>query len=202
MKAIFNYTILAFTIITAISACTRKVTKQEMLDYIKNPENGLTKQKSINNVDYKLTYRPSDLFVLQETEGDTSLTEQEFEEIYNRYHQNAYFILSISQNKQEVLSNYAGNQQQFGAMVNQLAFGMNEKVFIKNRADTIYFKDYVYPRLYGMKPSTDILFAFAKEELTETETFDFYIKDLGLKTGDIKFKFTNKDIKNIPELKY
>ena len=46
-------------------------------------------------------------------------------------------------------------------MVNQLAFGMREKVHVyTQKKDTLEMLDYNYPRMYGMSPTTDILLIY------------------------------------------
>ena len=88
-------------------------------------------------------------------------------------------------------------------MVNQLAFGMGQKVNIfSQEKDTLTLLDFVYPRMYGMSRSTDILFVYprTKQDLKH-DYLNFTIEDLGLYTGEVKFKIPTKIIKNEPKLK-
>ncbi|MCK4662305.1 MAG: hypothetical protein KAT68_05530 [Bacteroidales bacterium] len=201
-KNILKYLILGLTGIIIISSCNKKITKQEMFDYLKNPENGLLQEKTINGINIKVMFKPSSLFVLQEINNDTTINDEKIQKLKEQYNKYLYFIISFSQNKQELLNLFAGNQQQFGAMVNQLAFDMDNNVsLISSKKDTLPLMDYIYPRLYGMSNSTDILFVFKKEELKNFEWLKLTIKDFGLKIGDTKYKFYIKAFKKIPELK-
>jgi hypothetical protein len=110
----------------------------------------------------------------------------------------------MSRNGKELLSTTPKNRQEFGAMVNQLAFGMGEKVhlFTQNK-DTLELLDYNYPRMYGMSQSTTMLFVYPRDEkqLSE-ETLNFTIQDLGTYTGEVKFKIETDKIRNEPRLKF
>lgn len=194
-----NPLLLLILLLFAFS-CTQNFTREEMFEYIKNPKHGLLQEKTINNITISLTYRPSDLLAWQEIQAEDTLTKDRIKEIRNRYNQQYYFLLSISAGGKEILSS-AADRQWFSGMVNQLAFGMNEKVNLVSGKDTLRLLDYNYPRMYGMSPSTDILFAFEKKK-TSGEEIIFMLKDIGLMTGDTKFKFKTKKLNSTPKLKF
>jgi len=87
-------------------------------------------------------------------------------------------------------------------MVNQLAFGMGEKAHLYNQQkDTIELADFIYPRMYGMSQSTDILFVFPREkQYLKKEYLNFTIEDLGMYTGEVKFKVAIDKITNEPKI--
>lgn len=178
-------------------------TEKELLDYLHNEENGYSKSKTINNVHFKLTYKPTDMLVNQELDKN-NITDSIVNALRAKYNKYLYFNLSMSKNNQEVLSGLAGNRNEFGAMVNQLAFGMNNKVHLYTKEkDTIELADFVYPRMYGMSQSTDILFVYPREIANlKTQVLNFTIEDLGLYTGEVKFKIETENIKKEPQLSF
>ncbi|WP_242446438.1 hypothetical protein [Nonlabens agnitus] len=109
----------------------------------------------------------------------------------------------MSANDKELLSSMAGDRSRFGEMVNQLAFGMGDKVhlFTKER-DTIEMTDFIYPRMYGMSRSTDIMFVYPREAIEKTEEINFTVEDLDLYTGEVRFKMETVKIKNQPKLSF
>ena len=122
-------------------------------------------------------------------------------EIIDRYNLQLYFILSISKDDKEILSN-AADIQKFSQLVHQFAFGMGEKVIMTNMMkDTIPLLDAHYPRMYGMAPSTDILLIFKYENIEKAKILKIKIKDFGLQTGDMTFKFETKKITMIKKSK-
>ena len=113
-----------------------------------------------------------------------------------------YFNLSMSINNQELLSTAPKNRNEFGAMVSQLAFGMGEKVHLYTPSkDTLEIADFIYPRMYGMSKATTIMFVYPRDKDAINEDYlNFTIEDLGLYTGEVKFKVETEKIKNEPKL--
>jgi len=184
-----RFLLLSFVFI--FSACCSTFTKEELYEYIKDPENGFVNEKQLAGTDLKLTYKPYQLFAQQELRSVDSLTPEKKAEIENRYSKNHYFILSISQGGREILSN-AADRQRFSMLVQQFAFGMGEKVTLTTaEQDTLQLLDYHYPRMYGMAASTDMVFVFEKEK-KKTDYYTFHLNEFGLKNGNTWFKVDSK----------
>jgi hypothetical protein len=191
-----------------LSACGNKTfnSEQELWEYIKNPDHGYLHKKNINGYDFSLLYKPTDLLVKQElsNELDTMQRAQQIKQLREKYGQYLYFSLSMSRNGKELLSTTPNNRQEFGAMVNELAFGMREKVhvFTPNK-DTLELLDYNYPRMYGMSQSTTMLFVYPRDENYLLEkTLNLSVQDLGTYTGEVTFKVETKKINNEPKIKF
>ncbi|AXT52110.1 hypothetical protein D1818_15145 [Aquimarina sp. BL5] len=187
-----------------LSSCSTKTfeSKKELWNYLNDPENEYSHTKTVNGVDFSLVYKPTDLLVDQELSDE--MTDSKIDSLRRKYDQYLYFNLSMSKNNQELLSNVAGNKQQFGAMVNQLAFGMEQKVHLYTpQKDTIEMADYIYPRMYGMSGATTILLVYPKKTMvTNAEHMTLSIEDLGFYTGEVKFKIPTKIFKNELQLKF
>lgn len=194
-------------------SCSNKTfeTKEQLIEYLTDPENGYYQNKQVNGYKFSLLYKPTDLLVEQEIGSTSRDTESSLEDrkekvkvLREKYQNQMYFTLSMSRNNKELLSVTPNNRQEFGAMVNQLAFGMREKVFVyTQKKDTVEMLDYIYPRMYGMSKSTTMLFVYPKKEETLKEEYlNFTIHDLGTYTGEVKFKIKTKIIKKEPNLKF
>ena len=183
-------------------ACNRNSFKseKELLNFLQDEANGYKQSKNINGYDFTLMYRPTDLLVKQEL-GD-SINKTKLKELRKKYSQYMYFNLSMSKNNQELLSTAPKDRNEFGAMMNQLAFGMGEKVHLfTQRKDTLEMADFIYPRMYGMSNATTIMFVYPREQNQLKEAFlNFTIKDLGLYTGEVKFKIDIEKINSEPSL--
>ncbi|WP_299181213.1 lipoprotein [uncultured Aquimarina sp.] len=181
-----------------LSSCSNKSfdSKEDLWNYLNNPENKYIHTKTVNGVNFSIVYKPTDLLVDQELSGQVSA--KKIDSLRSKYDQYLYFNLSMAKNNQELLSNVAGNKQQFGAMVNQLAFGMEQKIhFYTPQKDTIAMADYIYPRMYGMSGATTILLVYPKETMvTNAEHMTLSIEDLGFYTGEVKFKIPTKIFKD------
>lgn len=193
-----------FFVLLIIVSCSNKNfdSVQEMTKYISDEDNGLRYSKTINGVEYSLQYRPTDLVVNQELVDKKN--EKEISSLREKYSKYMYFNLSMSLNNKELLSNVVRNKAKFGQMVNNLAFEMDQKVhlFTKEK-DTIKMADFVYPRMYGMTNSTSLMIVYPREEQDLDQDFlTLTIEDLGLETGEVKFKISTKAILDQPQLKF
>ncbi len=187
-----------------LSNCTNKsfTTKEEMFSYLQKEDNGYLHQKNVNGYDFSLLYKPTDLLVHQEL--SESPTSEEVEKLRTKYKKYLYFTLSMSKNNKELLSATPRNRQEFGAMVNELAFGMDKKVHVfTSKKDTLELLDYVYPRMYGMSKATTMLFVYPRDEKFLKEDYlNITIGDLGTYTGEVRFKVPTQKIKNEPKLEF
>lgn len=87
-------------------------------------------------------------------------------------------------------------------MVNQLAFGMKDKVYMYTQSkDTLEMTDFIYPRMYGMSSATTIMFVYPRDKDALKEDYiNFTIEDLGMYTGEVKFKIELKKLITEPKL--
>jgi hypothetical protein len=191
------------TLLLLLSSCAKTFdTQQELLSYVTDEDHGYQYKKTVNGVDYVLQYRPTDLLVKQEL-GD-KFSEVQIETLRKKYNKYLYFNLSMSKNNQELLNGVARDKAKFGQMVNDLAFGMEEKVHVYTpEKDTLEMADFIYPRMYGMSKSTSIMIVYPREnKYLKNEYLNFVIEDLGLETGDIKFKIETQPLQKEPQLRF
>ena len=188
----------------AVLSCSSSTFKTEaaLLEYLKDEANGYVQHKTIQGVDYTLMYRPTDMLVKQELADSTDVAQ--IAKLRAKYSQYLYFNLSMSKNNQELLSVAPKNRNEFGAMVSQLAFGMQEKVHVFTPSkDTLALADYIYPRMYGMSGATTLLFVYPRAETHLKDAhLNFTIEDLGLYTGEVKFKIPIDKLQEEPRLKF
>ncbi|WP_347922489.1 hypothetical protein [Pontimicrobium sp. SW4] len=193
-----------FIVTLLLFSCNNKTfnSKTELLAHLNEETNGYTQHKTVNGVDYTLMYRPTDLLVQQEL-GDSQDAER-IKQLRDKYSKYLYFNLSMSKSNQELLSVAPKNRNEFGAMVNQLAFGMDTKVHLFTETkDTLEMVDFIYPRMYGMSKATTIMFVYPRDEKTlKQEYINFSIEDLGLYTGEVKFKIPTEVLKYEPTISF
>ena len=195
-----SYFLMVITLFL-LNSCQSKLTEEELKGFIKNPENGLIKEKTVNNVAFSVNYRPTTLLVAQElNRGGKS--GKEIEALHKKYEQYLYFNLNISQNNAEILSNAIANKNTYKRTLHQLLNNMSQHVcLINDKNDTLNIVDYVYPRVYGQTNSTNMMFIFNKNPWDNTDFVKLCVNEFGLNTGTTKYKFLKKDLDNIPQLK-
>lgn len=191
-------------LILVISSCSNKEfdTTEEIFAFISEEDNGYCYKMEVNGVSYTLQYKPTDLMVQQELNG--KLNEPEIVRLRNKYSKNLYFNLSMSIQGKELLSNTAIDRNKFNQLVNDLVFNMPEKVsLLSAKKDTLSIIDCIYPRMYGMSNSTTILIIYPRDkEILKEEYIYFIVQDLGLNTGEIKFKIPTKQLNKEPKLNF
>jgi hypothetical protein len=194
--------LLLFLIVLVSCGSKTFDTSEQIATYIDDEENGYKYSKTINNVEYSLTYKPTDLIVKQEL-GDKfdAKKVKELRENYNKY---MYFNLTMSMNNKELLTSLASDKTRFGQMVNDLAFGMEEKVHLYSKQkDTLEMADFIYPRMYGMTNDTSLLIVYPRDKkYLKDDYLNFTIEDIGLNTGEVKFKIDTKQLLEEPKLSF
>lgn len=198
-------------IVSVIIACsflafscskTSFATEQEFLTYIQDEANNYIQKKTVKDIEFTLLYKPTDLLVVKELKGTEN--HKEITELKTRYSKYLYFNLSISYKNKDLLSTVPKNRHQFGQMVKQLSFGMRENIYLfTQQKDTLEMTDFVYPRMYGMSNATTIMLVYPrKDEKLKTDFLYLTLKDLGIGTGEIKFKIPTEIIDNEPSLTF
>jgi len=201
LKIISQLFFLAMAFFLMLTSCTRSYSYDEYVQYVSNPDNGLVLSKSINGVDFKVTYWPSVLVAWLDAENDTVLTHEQWKSLVNHYHQYLYFKVEISGKGQEILNHVVHDKNKYSQLVNNLMFGMNDRIrLIIPAVDTLELVDVHSPRFYGVAPASQLTCIF-KNERKETSSLYLEIDDPGLYTGDIRFEFLRRDIKKLPKLK-
>lgn len=194
----FMYLILILSLLSCQGK--RFESEEDLVDYLKTHKSYYM-VKTIKGVEFKLNYRPTDLMVLQEL--GTKTNKKTIDSLRENYSKYVYFLLTMSVEEEDLLQRLPANRNQYGALINELAFGMREKVNLISKNDTLDLLDYIYPRMYGLTKNTSLLFVFRRENIYEkNDYFQFVIKDFGLQTGSVKFKLKTNDIIDEPGLNF
>jgi hypothetical protein len=185
-----------YIIVTGISflffSCTKYNYKQ-LNDFVNKEENGLVKKRSVNGIDFVLRYRPAELLVLQEFGNKSGVSKDKINESLQNYKKRFYFLLSVSSGDKPVLQ-CIPNFNKYSEVMQQFGFGMNNNItLISSDKDTLAMVDFNFIRLFALGKSDDILFAFKRDSVIP-EYYTFCMSEFGLRTGDIRFKFSGKDI--------
>ena len=173
---------------------------EKLSAFVVDEEHGLKKSAALGNVNIEVTYRPVDLLVYQEI-GKQVVDAKEIENLRKKYNQYIYFILSLSNDSKEALHQTGGSQ--YSELVQTLSFRMNDYVTLTTAAsDTIPVGDFMLNRTYGMSSSTDLLFVFSKEKAIGQDWIQFNLNEFGLEVGNQRFRFSMKDIEEVPEVNF
>jgi hypothetical protein len=170
--------------------------------YILSSENHLSHVAEVGGFTIRATYRPTDLLVHQETEGE----EYDSSRVYSlrkKYENHHYFIVSFSKSSKEALHHREGGKGHYSKLVQTLSFRMPDYVTLTTSAkETIPIGDFTLNRTYGLGESTDVLFVFSRNKTKGKEWVQLNVNEFGLGVGNHRFRFLCKDIDNVPRINF
>lgn len=199
-KSLLTHRWILFLSVALAIGCKPKTfsTEKELIAYLQEEGNGLKKTNEVGDYKITVTYRPTDLLVLQEV-GEKP-TDEAIEKAKSKYQNYYYFILSLSKSGKEALDQSQGFGQ-YSEMVQKLSFRVPEFVNMTTSAnDTIPVADFILNRTYGLGNSTDILVVFNKEKAKGQEWVQFNLNEFGMNLGNNRIRFRVSDLQNCPRL--
>lgn len=186
----------------AIACAPSQLSKDELVEYIRDEENGVKHSATLGKTVVDVQYRPTDLWVAQELNGETPRPSQ-VDSLRKKYEHYYYFILSLSRNNKEALHQVDEGFGQYSELVQTLSFRMPEYVTLTTAAqDTIPVGDFMLNRTYGMSSATEVLFVFSREKVTDQEWVQFNLNEFGLGIGNQRFRFKRSDLEAVPALAF
>jgi len=176
--------------------------KEELLNYVLDENNGLSKTREYKDYKIQVYYKPTDLLILQENGDNTQIAQKEYTRLQEKYSPYDYFILSLSKEKEEALYKSEGFGQ-FSELVQVLSFRMGQYTNLTTTSqDTIPVADYVFPRTYGMGGATNLMFVFSKEKSQDDDWVQFNLQEFGMGLGRQVFRFDRKGLDKAPKIKF
>jgi len=196
-----NRLLLVFLGYCIISCSPSALTEAELKQYVLEPDNNLIQEETINDVNVRITYRPTDLLVAQELTNVTDTTHISLLRAkYNKYY---YFVLSLSKNQREAIQAGTMPQAQFSELLQTISFRMAAYVnMTTNARDTIPLADYVYNRTFGMGSSNDLLLVFNKEQAKPADWLQINLAEFGLGVGRQALRFKRRQLDEVPQIDF
>lgn len=203
LKRFFNSALAIAMFIFAMAGCRPEyLNKEELVDYINDPDNGAYQVQNRGGVEVAVSYKPTDLLILQENGWKQEIAQEKYETLKQKYEGQYYFTLRLSQNSKEVVNVNTAGPAGFSALVETLSFRMGEFTHLTTKTDTVAVADYIFSRTYGMSNSNDLLFVFSKDEAKNNEWVQLNLKEFGLGLGNLTFRFKTKDLVQIPKIEF
>ena len=176
------------------------VTEKELYAYVKNPDNGLMKEQTKDDVKFVVYYKPSDLLVAQDK--NSKQAQQPPSDVKMAYSDYYYFVINLSKDNQELEATLLTTTD-FGKAIQELAFGMNKHIsIITSEQDTIELATYLFPRMYGSTGSTSFICAFEKKDIEKSKNFDLVFYHPLIVESPVRFNYITQDIENTPGIKF
>lgn len=203
MSKVANLVLRMIVLLFGLVSCSKDfVSEQELKEYIHDEDNGLKKSIAVDALEMGLTFRPSDLLIAQELQGE-GYDAATVERLRVKYGSHYYFILSLSRNGKEALAAGSMPPAMFSDLLQTISFRMAEFVNVTTpKQDTIPLADYVYNRTFGLAGSTDLLILFEKEKTIKEDWLQVNLKEFGMGTGSQSLRFRIKDLEILPRINF
>lgn len=170
--------------------------------WIRNPVNGLVKERVVSQVKYKLTFQPTDWLLAKATR--LNYTNLEVDKIKGDYSNVLSFTMDITSENEEVsmLKLNLDNQSEYYTRLNYYSNLFQQDVYVVEGFDTLPCRFAHMEQSYNASPFNTITIEFLRTT-KEVEYQDIYLVyyDRIFNTGLIKFHFKGGDLNDIPDLK-
>lgn len=188
---------IALIFTALVSSCfyrTRHVSKEELIQYILDPENGLIKTEKRNGFDIQVLYRPNDLIVEQMVVTTSQVEWDSLSHALATYH---YFIVKLSKDNRELETHAASSPDLHLKLIEHLNGGIAQDFMAIAGKDTIEVHQVVYTPFFGSANQTSFLLVFNIHE-SKPSAINLIYSDSFFGLG--RFEFEYNDLSRIPRL--
>jgi hypothetical protein len=175
---------------------------REYVQWMQDPENGIKKEKTIDDVIFSALYKPSEYIICMEEKKD-QLTDSLVKKRQEEFSDMEYFDLTIAleSGQGELLKHGLTSIAQYDERVQYFAFEMQKDIKLVEDGDTIPCGLYHFERAYDVAPYSKFMLGFVKNKKTGSKERTLVFYDRVFNKGLIKFTYTDEDFNNIPKLK-
>lgn len=180
---------------------TEELAPVDYVNWCRNTENNLKKEKEIGDITFSLLYKPAEYVACQE-EQTTDLSSDTLREKLKELEGLDYYDLKIeiTSGQGELLKYNVESAQQYSQRVSYFAFDMQKDIKLIEGHDTLDCQLFHFERAYDVAPYAMFLLGFPKSKISTSERTFFY-QDKVFNKGIIKFTYTPTEIAQIPRLK-
>lgn len=173
----------------------------EFVKWCSDSNNGLMQKKEVSEIEYKLSYLPSQSMAFIELRNE-QYDMDKFNQVTSYYSEMLYFNFKmiLKDNTGEFLKYRLQSPQQYDERVKYISFDMQNDFYIVQKGDTLRPGLYQYERVYEVAPLATIMMAFDKKKLDLAEEFTFVYNDKLFNKGFVKYLFTRKQLIDIPNI--
>ncbi len=173
----------------------------DYLEWVRNPENGLRKEKEIDELGFQLQYKPYEYIICLEervNEIPDTLLQKKLAELEGVQ----YYDLKISlkEGEGEILKFNISSADQYNKRVKYFAFEMQNDIQLVEGNDTLPCLLYHFERTYDVAPSCTILLGFNYDKTKAGKQKTLLVYDRTFNKGLLKFTFKENKFLNLPKL--
>lgn len=182
-----------YSIIILLTSCSSDLSKQEYVNWVQDPDNGLIIRKEIGDFAFELFYKPISFQVLQAWEDLSSLDE---------YKDTQHYTFKIESLKGlDVLKDGALDDMEYNNRLFYLSDYIQKDFRLIEAGDTLPCLFAHYERSYGLAPFAKVTLAFPATPESEKLEKVIQFNDPVFGAGKMNFNYSKSVLENIPNLK-
>jgi hypothetical protein len=194
-----NYYSIFICCILLFSCQQERLSVEEYISYIKNPENGLNVNKEFNEFEFELIYKPVEFIAINEQRKliiDTAWYQQRIKELQDLQ----YYTLKIaSLSGSDMMKTGINTAQEYANRLHYFSDIAQYDIRLIDGKDTLTCALFHFERNYGVAPYNNIVLGFIKKKgKQKTKTLSFDEQVLGV--GKVNLKIEENYINNIPQI--
>lgn len=172
----------------------------EFNSWVKDESNGLVMTRTMDDLEYSVTYLPAASLVLRDhiqpankSDWDSAIASKK--DVY-------CFILKykLHRSNADVLKFNLENENDYYSRSNYLAFGLDKDVWLECDSAQIPCTLHQFIPHYGISPEAEVLITFPKPSESTEQSFTFVLNDKIYDAGLMKFEFDSDNLNNIPTI--
>jgi hypothetical protein len=172
----------------------------DYVSWMRNPENGIRKEKQIEEIIYSVQYKTPDYIACIEADNKDSISPAKVTDDGTETIHYFDFKMTLENYEGEFLKHKLNSPAQYDSRVKYLAFGIEKDISLVEGGDTIPCTICHFERAYDVAPEATLLLGFvSKKKYLKKKEFIFHDKLFG--KGIVKFTFTKDEMKSIPKLR-
>jgi hypothetical protein len=171
------------------------------IKWVRNPENGLIKTKTINELQFKVQYKPYEYIVCMEEQTEKiadTLMKRKLKELEGMQYYDLKILLK--NNEGELLKSGLTAAGEYDNRVKYFSFGMQQDIQLVDGNDTLPCTMYHFERAYDATPVCTILLGFNKDNSKEGKAKTLLFYDRTFNKGLLKFTFKENRLQTLPKL--
>jgi hypothetical protein len=173
----------------------------DYINWVRNPENGLVKEKVIDELKFKIQFKPYEYIACMNEHTD-QLADTVLKKAIKELNGMQFYDLKISlnDNEGEILKAGLKSREDYDKRVKYFSFEMQQDIQLVDGTDTLPCTMYHYERAYDATPVTTILVGFQADAKNAAKTKTLLIYDRTFNKGLLKFRFTENRLNTLPKL--
>lgn len=174
---------------------------EQLVKWVGEKENDLSKTKDISEMTYHLSYMPKECMAYMELQNK-SYSKEELQKALGYYNAMTYFNfrIELKEGQGELLKHDLNSPQQYNDRINYVSFEMQKDIFLVQGKDTLFPGLYHFERTFDVAPFTTVMLAFDNEKFNPSDEFTVVYNDKLFNKGFIKYNYKPKQLIDLPNL--